>query len=374
MKKLILLLAFLVSFLGHSQANFDEGIQLTNITDNTASKVNVQNSAGIVNTISKTSLIEVLEVANAAALPTTGTAGKIYVTIDNQLQYRWTGSIYTPYFSGKEDTTNKKSILTASNAFYPTNSAVINGLNLKADLSGPFFSNNLNISANPINSTTNRLRQTMGTNDDWAIFGDGFTADKGILVFEVGNNGAPFDSGGQKFEFRYLDSGAPANNKIPLIVDYNKSTFNGNVIIDQSDTEDINILKILDFAGPGIRNISVSSLGEIIVNPIQIKSYVAILNQSALVAPSASIISNTLSGTPLWAYISPGQYSLTLTGAFPLDKTYISGIVGDGTAAGDATYKCFRFSNDVILLNTTFNAAYTNGQLNKASFKIDVYN
>jgi hypothetical protein len=37
---------------------------------------------------------DVIEVANYAALPVTGEAGKIYVTLDNNYQYRWSGSTY----------------------------------------------------------------------------------------------------------------------------------------------------------------------------------------------------------------------------------------------------------------------------------------
>ena len=35
---------------------------------------------------------DVVEVANFASLPVTGETGKIYVTIDNNLTYRWSGS------------------------------------------------------------------------------------------------------------------------------------------------------------------------------------------------------------------------------------------------------------------------------------------
>ena len=37
---------------------------------------------------------DVVEVANYAALPTTGEVGKIYVTLDNNKIYRWSGSVY----------------------------------------------------------------------------------------------------------------------------------------------------------------------------------------------------------------------------------------------------------------------------------------
>jgi hypothetical protein len=111
MKKLLLLL-LLLPYLAISQAipadaSQFENIQLTNnVTDNVAVKVTVQNSNGVLNTISKSSLIEVLEYASASALPVTGTAGKIYVTIDNQRQYRWTGSIYNEFYNFKAETNN----------------------------------------------------------------------------------------------------------------------------------------------------------------------------------------------------------------------------------------------------------------------------
>lgn len=37
---------------------------------------------------------DVIEAANFAALPGTGDAGKIYITLDNNTQYRWSGTVY----------------------------------------------------------------------------------------------------------------------------------------------------------------------------------------------------------------------------------------------------------------------------------------
>ena len=37
---------------------------------------------------------DVLEYANFAALPTTGESGKIYITIDTNKTYRWSGTVY----------------------------------------------------------------------------------------------------------------------------------------------------------------------------------------------------------------------------------------------------------------------------------------
>lgn len=46
---------------------------------------------------------DVIEVANYAALPVTGETGKIYVTLDTNKQYRWSGSAYVYITSGAVD-------------------------------------------------------------------------------------------------------------------------------------------------------------------------------------------------------------------------------------------------------------------------------
>jgi hypothetical protein len=53
------------------------------------------NSVGQVPTAQLPSYVDdVLEYANAAALPTVGETGKIYVALDTNAQYRWSGSVY----------------------------------------------------------------------------------------------------------------------------------------------------------------------------------------------------------------------------------------------------------------------------------------
>jgi hypothetical protein len=49
---------------------------------------------------------DVLEVANFAALPVTGESGKIYITLDTNKQYRWSGSVYVQITSGAVDSVN----------------------------------------------------------------------------------------------------------------------------------------------------------------------------------------------------------------------------------------------------------------------------
>lgn len=47
---------------------------------------------------------DVIEVANYAALPGTGETGKIYVTLDNNKEYRWSGSVYIELVSSPGST------------------------------------------------------------------------------------------------------------------------------------------------------------------------------------------------------------------------------------------------------------------------------
>lgn len=107
----------------------------TNITDITAVKVNVQSSDNTINTIPKSDLIEVLEYASAINLPVTGVSGKIYVTIDSKLMYRWNGIVYEEYFPSKENIVNKSdSYTTSSTTTYPNTKALVDGLALQIPL------------------------------------------------------------------------------------------------------------------------------------------------------------------------------------------------------------------------------------------------
>lgn len=99
MKKILFLL-LLITSVSQAQTTLANKLKITgNTTSTTATKVNVQEIDGIVNTIAKSDLIEVLEYASAINLPVTGAIGKIYVTIDNNRLYRWTGSVYSEFIN-----------------------------------------------------------------------------------------------------------------------------------------------------------------------------------------------------------------------------------------------------------------------------------
>lgn len=56
------------------------------------------------------------------------------------------------------------------------------------------------------------------------------------------------------------------------------------------------------------------------------KVYRALLSQSGTDAPVATVLKNTLGGTPVWTRANVGNYRLTLAGAFPSAKTFILAI------------------------------------------------
>lgn len=83
---------------------------------------------------------DVIESANYAALPATGETGKIYVTLDTNYQYRWSGSTYIQITNGAIASTSnvpEGSNLYFTNAHaiaatltsYSANAYIVSGLN-----------------------------------------------------------------------------------------------------------------------------------------------------------------------------------------------------------------------------------------------------
>jgi hypothetical protein len=62
----------------------------------------------------------------------------------------------------------------------------------------------------------------------------------------------------------------------------------------------------------------------VLLNPAnRLKKYVAILSQTETSAPIATILENTLGGTPVWTRESLGVYKATLTNKFPVGYTIV---------------------------------------------------
>jgi len=68
-----------------------------------------------------------------------------------------------------------------------------------------------------------------------------------------------------------------------------------------------------------------------------VKVYRAFINQAGTGAPVATVLENTLGGTPVWTRSDVGTYAGTLIGAFPANKTVCSvnmPVGGDAEAPG----------------------------------------
>jgi hypothetical protein len=98
---------------------------------------------------------DVLEYANYAALPATGETGKIYVALDTNKTYRWSGSAYIYITSGAVDSVAGKTgvvtltssdvglgnVTNTSDTSKPISTATQAALDLKASLASPTLSN-----------------------------------------------------------------------------------------------------------------------------------------------------------------------------------------------------------------------------------------
>jgi hypothetical protein len=82
------------------------------------------------------------------------------------------------------------------------------------------------------------------------------------------------------------------------------------------------------------------------------KVYTALLTQTGTGAPVATVLENTLGGTPIWSRIGEGDYNLTLSGVFTENKVFFT--ESQATAfIGEGPRFVFlqRVSNDIIKLN-----------------------
>lgn len=106
------------------------------------------------------------------------------------------------------------------------------------------------------------------------------------------------------------------------------------------------------------------------------KVYKALLTQLGTDAPVATVLENTLGGTVVWTYDSPGVYIGTLTGAFGPNPLYLLGTNSDANNdSGLVPYIFADVSTDNISLYSIVKSTgiYSNGLLFNTSILIEVY-
>ncbi len=103
--------------------------------------------------------------------------------------------------------------------------------------------------------------------------------------------------------------------------------------------------------------------------------YRALLTQTGVAAPVATVLENGLSGTPAWSYLGVGAYQVTLTGAFTLNKTFYNILAVFDATSGPQVMGASHISANAIVV-TCGDIVNNNGQdgfLINTPFEILVY-
>src|SRR5581483_3532315 len=103
-----------------------------------------------------------------------------------------------------------------------------------------------------------------------------------------------------------------------------------------------------------------------------VRKYRALISQSGTSAPTAVVLENSLGGTVAFTRIGTGQYRLTLTGAFPENRTLIlPNSVRDANSADVAA--CYRVDDNTVALNTgTQGGAFADGMLSSRPVDVEI--
>ena len=95
------------------------------------------------------------------------------------------------------------------------------------------------------------------------------------------------------------------------------------------------------------------------------KVYKALLTQTGTSAPVATVLVNTLSGTPVWSYSAVGQYAMTLNGEFLAAKTIVLG--------SSYNVDINRSNDDAILVSSFSSRVEEDDILGNTTIIIEVY-
>ena len=105
-------------------------------------------------------------------------------------------------------------------------------------------------------------------------------------------------------------------------------------------------------------------------------TYVALLTQTSTNDPEATVLENTLGGTPVWTRGTTGIYVCTLSNAFPLVKTVIINGVSPNGGLDFFVYTWVNAAPNAFRINTVARATglSEDGLLAYNPIEIRVYN
>ena len=165
--------------------------------------------------------------SSLATRPAFGFAGRIFIDTDSPSTglYRDTGAAWVQIADPGAGTTGTLQQVTTNGK------TTDQGITITA---GGLNANNVVLNANTGTVKTTAISQIMAATDSWEIYGIGNAAGngQGELIFSVGDDGAPYASGGQRFRFTYNSNIVIGTPKDVFIVDYDLSYFNTSLGIN----------------------------------------------------------------------------------------------------------------------------------------------
>lgn len=106
----------------------------------------------------------------------------------------------------------------------------------------------------------------------------------------------------------------------------------------------------------------------------QPKIYRALVTQAGTSAPTATVLANTLSGTPVLSYNDVGEYRITLASAFPLGKVFARiGATGPPYEQSGSEFFIGRATSNYINIYNYIAGAKANDLLTLCPVEIIVY-
>ena len=297
---------------------------------------------------------DVLEYVNLAGFPATGEAGKIYVALDTNKTYRWSGSVYVYITSGAVDSVaGKTGVVTldksdvglglvdnTADASKPVSTAQQTALNLKANLISPAFTGAPTAPTATVGSSTTQLATT--------AFVGAEIANDAAPIAHVGSNGtshavatttvAGFLSVADKTKLDGIASGAQTNavssvagkTGVVTLVKGDVGLVNVDNTADSAkpvSTDQQTALNLkADLASPSLTGTPVAPTAVTSTNTTQIAT-TAFVN--AEIANDAAPISHLGTGGTAHANVVAAGAAGFMTGA---DKTKLDGIATGATA------------------------------------------
>jgi len=101
------------------------------------------------------------------------------------------------------------------------------------------------------------------------------------------------------------------------------------------------------------------------------KLYRALLNQTGVTPPFATILTNTLSGALVFTRQNDGSYVGTLAGAFPIGKTFATINLTSGENGPALSYVEVPTSDDIVITTKALNGDFVDDW--QAALEIYVY-